>query len=1097
MGAGLVTVVFVDVEPSTELLTRRGDAGGRVAINDVLGAVRERVEPYGGREVHSVGNGLIVVFPAPRQALAFAAGLQTSLAGCHPRLRIGVNTGEVVGPEDDVVEEVASAAAGMAAKAGGGEVLVSDVVRQLVASMPGMRFADRGRTRLKGFPDQWRLYAVAASDGDVPAKPVFGRGAELAALDSVLASLPDGSGRILILEGEAGIGKTHLVDALRARASGAGATVLEGGGDEIERDRPGRILLAVTDRLDVPLARLLRDVGAHEGSRGFAVVEAVMDAVEKAAAERPVVVVAEDLQWADELSLRGIAALARRVEPLPIALVATMRPVPRPPLLERVLEVLHAAGAAHLPLRPLDAAAVASVVASLTGAAPGPRLSARLQSTGGNPLFVVELVRALDHEGALRVAGGMAETDERALPANVRETVVRRLSSMRLATVEVLRLASLLGSEFVLADLATVSGQSVVAVAAHLHEAVDAGVLSGEGDTLSFRHDLIRESIYDDIVPAIRRDLHAAAGRALAAAGALPLQVARQFALGARPGDLAAVEWLERAAHETLALDPGTAVSLFQRALELAPRGPARWRIETALLEPLALSGRVEQARALAAEVLERAGGGESEFAARRGLAAALAAAGDLRSASSECEAAAGVAGVTPADARLLRVVAASMGMLVGQPASEARAIAEEALAESKATSDAALECWTQQALCLVALAEARYDDALLHARASREILYSQFVPGMAFLIPDIWEGVVLGYLDRLDEDAVALAVARERAERRGDTASLLLIHGARAGLDFFAGRPEDAASEVEAALALANETGGQAMTMLCHALAARFALGRGDLPVAEEHLAAGHQLLALGGHLFGADVLVWTQAAVLEAQGDPASALALLANLWDQTEGIRYLLQYRNFGPDLVRLARAAGDLERASAVAAAMEEAAGRSSSVSATAAALLAQGLARNDPRLLVDSVAHYRRSPRRMEFAVACEEAAAELSAAGDTEQAVKFLDEAAELYVEVGAARLLARVDAMLRACGAPRRRAGPTRATHGWKSLSPKEREVVKLVADGLSNPEIGVRLFISRRTVETHVSHAFRKLGVSNRAQLAAAAAAKQSDSK
>lgn len=1084
-------MVSVEVERSAEVLTKPGDVGGAAATDRVLDAVRERIEPYGGRQVTSSARGLVVVFPAPRQAVAFAAAVQSSLAGCHPRLRIGVHTGDVVGQREDPAGGALNAAAVIGAKAAGGEVLVSDVVRQLVGPMPGVRFADRGRTRIKGRPDQWRLYTISAGHGDLPSKPVFGRAAELASLDRALASLSEGTGPVLVLEGEAGIGKSHLVDALRTRAAAAGATVLEGGGDEIERDRPGRILLAVADRLGVPVAGLLGNAGADQGSGGFAVVEAVVDAVEKAAADRPVVVVAEDLQWADELSLRGVATLARRVGPLPIALVATMRPTPRPPLLELVLEVLHAAGAHHLRLQPLDDAAVASLVASLSGAGPGPTLTARLRSAGGNPLFVVELVRALDDEGALRVSNGMAETDGQALPADVRETVLRRLTSMPPATVEALRLASLLGSEFLLADLACVAGQSVVAVAAHLHDAVDAGVLGGDGDTLSFRHDLIRESIYDDIAPAIRRDLHAAAGRALSGAGAPALQVARQFGLGSRPGDLAAVEWLERAAHETLALDPGTAVSLLQRALDLAPSGWAeRWRIQTALLEPLALSGRVDEARALAAQVLEWADGGEPEFRARRGLAAVLGVAGDLRAASAACQAASAVPGAPAGEARVLRVVAANMGVLVGQPAAEVRAIVEEALEDAAATSDAALACWAHQGTCLAALADARYDDALLHARASREILYRELVPGMAFLIPDILEGMILVYLDRLDDAAVALARARERAQRRGDAATLLAVHGSQAGLHFFAGRADEAASEVEAALALASETGVEGMTLLCHALAARHALGRGELSATEEHLAAAHQVLAVGGHLFGVDVLLWTQAAVLETRGESAAALALLSELWDQTEGMRYVLQYRNFGPDLVRLARSAGDLKRARSVAAAMEEVAGRSSSVSATAAALLARGLAADDAAVLVDAVAHYRRSPRRLELALACEQAAAALSATGDADQAVQLLDEAAGIYAEAGLAHALARVDAALRACGAPRRRSGPAQATHGWKSLSPKEREVVVLVAEGLSNPEIGTRLFISRRTVETHLSHVFRKLGVSNRAQLAAAAA-------
>ena len=1084
-------MVFLDAVRSTELLAGLGEVAGTAAIEAALQTVRERIEPYGGRGVKSLGDGLMVLFPGPRQAVSFALAVQSALTGKHPQLHIGVNTGEAAGRSDDSLGEAVNAAARIAAKAAGGEVLVSDVVRQLVGSMPGVRFTDRGRSRLRGSSDQWRLFAVAASDGNRPTKPVFGRAAELAAVDWLLAALSEGSGRALVLEGEAGIGKTHLVDVLRTQAASTGALVLDGGADEMEQDRPGRILLAFTDRIEAPVGPLFGNLDAQEGSRGFAVVEAVVDAVEDAAAGRPVVVVAEDLHWADELSLRGIVTLARRLDPLPIALAVTLRPSPRPPLLDRLLETLDGTNGQHLRIAPLDDVAVGSLVASMTGAAPGASLTSRLGGAAGNPLFIIELLRALDHDDALRVDAGVVETDAQALPATVRDAVVRRLSSMAPPTVEALRLASLLGSEFMLTDLAAVAGKSVVSVAAHLHEAVYAAVLSGESETLSFRHDLIREAIYDDIAPAIRRDLHAAAGRALAAAGAPTLQVARQFALAARPGDVAAVEWLERAAHEALALDHGIAVDFFRQALALAPEGWAgRARIETSLLEPLAWAGRVEEARVLARDVLARTRDPATEFAARRGLAAVLTAAGDLAAAVPEFEAAAAVRGAPAAEAWVLRCAAAGMALLVGRPAPEVRAVAEGALVDAKGTSDPALACWAHQSLCLVALAEGRHDDALDHARSARDILDAQWVAPMGFLIPHLWVGSAHAYLDQFDEFLAAYGVAGRRAERRGETTFLVLAHAGTACGHYFAGRWDGAVSEIEAGLALAAETGAQAMTLLSHALAARIAVSQGDLRAADEHLATGNQLLAAGGHLYGVDLLAWAQAGVFEARGEPGAARAVLEMLWDQTATIRYLLQYRNYAPDLVRLAKAQGDLDRARAVAAEIEQAAGRSTSVSATAVALRARGLVDNDPDALVEAVARYRRTPRRLEFAGACEDAARALVDHGRRDEAVELLDEAGGVYVEAGADRDLARIDALLRACGSPRRRHGRARATHGWDALSPKEREVVGLVVEGLSNPEIGTRLYISRRTVETHLSHVFRKLDVANRAQLAAVAA-------
>ena len=121
---------------------------------------------------------------------------------------------------------------------------------------------------------------------------------------------------------------------------------------------------------------------------------------------------------------------------------------------------------------------------------------------------------------------------------------MRRLSWLPAETNELLRLASLLGSAFTLRDLAAITGRPVIDVAAWLREASLAGLIVGDGERLAFRHDLIREAVYGHMLPAERRDLHRAAGQALAHAGAPAQQIAEQFARGALPGDLEAVEWL-------------------------------------------------------------------------------------------------------------------------------------------------------------------------------------------------------------------------------------------------------------------------------------------------------------------------------------------------------------------------------------------------------------------------------------------------------------------------------------------------------------------------------------------------------------------------
>jgi DNA-binding CsgD family transcriptional regulator len=132
--------------------------------------------------------------------------------------------------------------------------------------------------------------------------------------------------------------------------------------------------------------------------------------------------------------------------------------------------------------------------------------------------------------------------------------------------------------------------------------------------------------------------------------------------------------------------------------------------------------------------------------------------------------------------------------------------------------------------------------------------------------------------------------------------------------------------------------------------------------------------------------------------------------------------------------------------------------------------------------------YARGPRPLELALACEEAGTALARQGTAASAIHLLGQAAEGYHRLGATRDHARVQAALRGLGVRRGRRGTrTRPQHGWQSLTPTEQAVALLVAEGLSNPRIGERLFVSHRTVQTHVAHLFAKLGVSSRAQLAA----------
>ena len=226
----------------------------------------------------------------------------------------------------------------------------------------------------------------------------------------------------------------------------------------------------------------------------FRVVDAFADLAEELALSGPLMIGLDDLQWADPSSLLTLATVGRRLAYLPVALVGCFRPSPRVAELDRLAGVLEDAGARHLTVRPLAAEAVAGLVAETVAAEPGPGLLARISGAAGNPLFVTELVGALVQEGAIETAGGRAEAAELTLPPTLRLTILRRLSFLPEDTLQELRVASILGSGFSLADLATVTGRPAVQLSVVLAEAIRARVLEDDGTVLRFRHDLVRES---------------------------------------------------------------------------------------------------------------------------------------------------------------------------------------------------------------------------------------------------------------------------------------------------------------------------------------------------------------------------------------------------------------------------------------------------------------------------------------------------------------------------------------------------------------------------------------------------------------------------
>lgn len=1078
---GFATGMCVDLDGSTDLVR-------------ALDVVRSHFDGYGGREVATSAHGLLVVFVSTRQAVGCAMTIQRTLGDASARLRIGIDAGEVF---DDAEPEGATldAAARIVSRAERGEVLVSDVVRQLVGNVPGVRFIDRGRLRTDGSAGLVHVWAAQVSSGVTSDRPTVGRSSDLAVLHRLVSATSTEVGRTMIIEGEAGIGKSHLLRTAVDLAARSGTEVVDVVADDVTR-RIGTLSHAVAAHAAVaeefrrPLGELLARsaVDGDVEDLSFAVVEATVDAVESIGRKAPALVVFDDAQWADPLSVAVLRSLIRRTATASIGLLVALRLSPRSAELDRMIDDAVDRGGDHIRLGPLDEVDVQALSMIVTGAVPGARLRTRLEAAGGNPLFTTELLRALDDEGLLRIESGVAEVLDSAAPVGLSESLVRRLSWLPADTRELLRIASLLGTSFTLADVAVITARPVIDVASALREASVAGLISGDGGRLVFRHDLVREAVYEHMLPAERRDLHRAAARAFAASGAPTQQIAVQFGRAALPGDLEAVEWLHRAAEEIVSIAPSAAIALYEDALSLAPElWSGRGAIMADLIEPLAWCGQFEQAEQTATAVLAISPGDAIVFRALRGLSSVYGNRGETAEAVATIRRAVAVPDAPQDESDRLTCFSTQLELMTGAiDADEALARGTDGLARAVERADATGQCVAHQVLGAVYSFTGFGDLALQHSLDAMTLFDSGKVRPTSYLIPDIFYAGELAEFDRLDEAIAHGASARARYQRRGALSQVPMSYAITAAAHFYAGRFDDALAELEAGLAVIADTGSSNFVLYLLAVQAQIAVHRGDHGVARQAISEGFSRLG-DGPPFGADWLLDAHVEHLSAIGDAAGALAAAESTWVQTAAIRHWYGTRQRAVALVRIALDHDRTDLAEEAVAVLDESVRRRPAPGAIAAASQGRGLLEGDVALVLDAVERYRATMLRPALALCCEDAAGLLMKSGsDQTEALSLLNEAAAIHAEVGASGDLARVDAIIRSVDATRVEARPKRPTFGWESLTPMELAVTEHVATGLSNPEIGRELYISRRTVESHLAHIFRKLDMSSRVQLA-----------
>jgi ATP/maltotriose-dependent transcriptional regulator MalT len=945
---------------------------------------------------------------------------------------------------------------------------------------------------------------------------LVGRRYELGALDRVLAGVERGPAQAIGLRGEPGIGKSRLLAELASRAEERGHLVLAGRATELERDLPFALLIDTFDRrlasdpprrLDAEhlaqLAAVLPAIAAMPGVEAaetpdgrHRVARAVRALLELLARQQPVTVLLDDVQWADAASAEVLALLLHR-PPSTRVLVALATRAGRAPDLEAALETaVRNSSAEVMDVGPLSRKEANGLTASLRRAA---RERVYVES-GGNPFYLEALTRAEGSDPRRGVSTGMA-----GVPRAVRAALAGEVGVLPAHMREVLEGAAVAGDPFE-PDLAGAAvGLSESDVLSALDELLAADLIrpTDQPRRFRFRHPLVRRAVYEGTAGGSRLAAHARAAEALAARGATPAQRAHHAERAARPGDMDAVDLLAEAAAETAVRAPATAAGWYGSALRLLPDGLEHDERRLTLLRAQA-QAFISANRAIdARDTLRRALRliPADAAAARAETTAALAhlevwfinpeEAHDLLT-----EARSTVGEGRPREFALLTLELALERYSCGD-FTAAESLIEEARAAAKDAGDPLLEAAAAAQAAGSSAEQLRGDDTAALARTDRLLDEAE---ALVNALPD--EVLV----ERL-ETLLPLATAELYGDRpTAPAAERGLRLARRAGQGFLAstfrsllGYSAERSGQLESARDAANDavesaliSGNATIMWWGSQLAAWVAVaeGRASDAIADAEAAVD------ATRSESPSSAGWTLADARLASGDPSGALdALKSSGWvdprlPPSDRLRAL-------EVVVRAHLALGHPEEAADWAArAPDEAGGRRTGVFGAitrlieAQVLLAQEKPDDAARAALDgaAAAHEAGAPL---WEGRCSTLAGEaLAGAGDADEARAELRRAADDLDARGAAgyrdaalRVLRRLGERPRPAPAP---AAPADEAGGLAILTPREREVAALVAEGRTNRQIGAQLHLSEKTIEKHVSNAMAKLGVRSRTGIA-----------
>jgi DNA-binding CsgD family transcriptional regulator len=926
--------------------------------------------------------------------------------------------------------------------------------------------------------------------------PLRGRERECAELNRLIASAASGAGGVVIVEGAAGIGKSRLLAEAAHMAAAQGLQVAAGGSDELDQVTPWAPLLrALSSTFPVLVSEAdLAPVRALPDQR-LAVIDCIRVALEQASRRRSLLITLDDLQWADPATLLALGSLPAQLFSFPVAWVLAQRPLPSSQRLQSLTARLAESGAARLHLRPLDSAAAEAMAADILGARLDGGVAELVARAAGDPFYLALLLRGTGEVASPPAGEAAAPFVFPPVPASLRSAIAAHLRSLPEPARDLLKIASVLGREFTVSELAAMTGQPASQLMPSLEEALTAEVLTAAGDRLAFRHDLLRQAIYQDIPAPLRSGLHRDAATALMAQGAPIVRTATHLALGAQPADEQAISVLIQAVAELSPTSAAAAADLGLRVLELTGSAdPRRPGMVAATVGLLGWASRVDEARALGEGYLhEHPQSAALEAEIHHGMRRAWAR--TTHAPYPEPLPSSILTDVTvPGSIRADLIAWQQLGVMWQTAAEEVEHALQQAAELTGGSGDEASLSVLRNVRMALAQEHGYLLEATRRARPGPDST-ARHRPGQGAGQSEITIASSLCTIGRAGEALELLSRAQQAAHESGDMYVVVRCQSLRTLALLELGRLDDARAEAQATASAAEDVGLMYYLSRALAILAETSVRQGDLVGAD---AAADRLTsrcppdeATGDHY-------WVSALCADARGRPDVALAALGPVLERLRRNRFyfVAWYPSRLPQVAGLAIRAGDLEQAGAAARAAEELSRRNPGLMpALAAAAHTRGLWQSDATALREAVKLFRQGEWPLAAAAAQEDLGRALTGMGDKDGAVAAFEAAYAAYLDTNATRDLARARGALRALGIRKRRATVARPDHGWASLTSGELAVVEIVAEGRTNREAAAQLYLSADTVNTHLRHAFAKLGIRSRVELARLALARQGE--